>query len=102
METAFHLRYSPETPRNANVVRTMVHGLTDMLCSECGESCEGFYLADDFQHYQDHDGPKVGWVIQDSVIFLRMANCPRVSQIKEISEILKLFSIVVVDARQIH
>ena len=102
METAFHLRCSPEAPRNSGVVHSLVERLTDMLCTECGESCQGFYLADDFQHYQDHNGPKVGWVIQDGVIFLRMANCPRVSQIKEISEILKLFSVVVVEARQIH
>ena len=73
-----------------------------MLCSQCGGDCEGFYLADDFDNYQAHNGPKIGWVIQDGIIFLRMANCAQVGQIDEISGILKLFSIVVVDAQQIH
>ena len=102
METTFHLRCSPEVPGNASAVHAVVQRLADMLCSQCGGDCEGFYLADDFDKYQAHNGPKIGWVIQDSIIFLRMANCDQVGQIDEISEILKLFSIVVVDAQQIH
>jgi len=102
METAFHLRCSPEAPRNSGVVHSLIERLTDMLCSECEGGCEGFYLADDFDKYQAHHGPKVGWVIQDNAIFLRMANCARLSRINEISEILKLFGVVVVDAQRIH
>ncbi|MBN2584893.1 MAG: hypothetical protein JXL80_17650 [Planctomycetes bacterium] len=102
METTFHLKYSPLTPDQPSTIRAMLQGVTDMICDECGGNCQGFSLTDDFRDYQTFQGPKVGWTVDGGVIFLRMANCKHIARIDRVSEILKVFGVVVLDAHHIH
>lgn len=102
METTFRISYaSGESDARASHVATF-QKLSQMLCSECSESCKEFFLTEDFSAYQAHAGPKIGWAVEGTNILLRMANCKRLDRIEEISQFLSHFGMNVVNAKPIH
>lgn len=102
METTFRIAYSAHSTGAKCDFLTMFHRLSEMICEECGGSCQGFFLTDDFAKYQAHKGPKIGWASDGTNILLRMANCKELARVDHITQFLKHFQMNVVDSRVVH
>jgi hypothetical protein len=102
METTFRLNYSPPVKGMSFEHGLVFEKLGRMLCDECGESCKGFFLADDLEAYQAHRGPKIAWAVDGPKIFLRLANCKRLDRVEEMSQFLRLFGMNIVESKLIQ
>ncbi len=80
----------------------MFEQLSETLCKECGERCEGFFLAAEFDEYHRHQGPKIAWAVDGQNIYLRMANCKRLDRVQDISQFLALFGMTVVETNLVQ
>jgi len=102
METTFRINYAPPGQKSFANFNSVFFKLGKMLCDECGETCKGFFLTNDTEAYQDHGGPKIGWAVEGTNLFLRMANCKQLHRVDQISQFLKLFDMNVVESKLIQ
>ena len=102
METTFRIAYSADSTGASGHLPTVFHRFADMICEECGRSCQGFFLTDDFAKYQAHTGPKIGWASDGTNILLRMANCKQLGHVEQITQFLRHFHMNVVESRVVH
>ena len=102
METTFRINYAPAGEKGFAGFASLFGKLGKMLCDECGESCKGFFLTDSTEAYHAHAGPKIGWAVEGTQVFLRMANCKQLHRVEQISQFLRLFDMNITESKLIQ
>lgn len=102
METVLQLNCSRAPAEYQEVGSEAFKKMAEMLCRECGKQCRSFLMTRDMDEYHAHTGPKIGWAVVGDTILLRLANCPQIDRVDEITQLLELYDLTVVRTQLIH
>ena len=102
METTFRLGCDGRMPLAPAHLSAAFQDLAEMVCRECGGGCQGFRLMEDLAAYEHHPGLKIGWVVEEKIILLRLANCEFADKPERIAPLLGLFGLNVIESRLVQ